>query len=263
MARLIYRLYNERTSRQAEVIRDRSNPLDRYNHEELIKRFFFSVGKISLNILKSCHQTCSLYQTTMQPRHPLCTSELHCVFTQTMPFKAVTWLASTRPPPDVTALRRHIPRYVYLLTEAELAVMKQWFSRPPAFQASWAASMRLMSGSRHHLIMSIFVNCKGYHPINACNANYNIFNLLTRWPGFTHDKCIHRCSTLYQDFEARRVNGLPLGNSSYPLKRWQMTPIMALRTEQELRYNTSHAATSSHGQNCISVLKHWLGTKCS
>lgn len=41
MARLIHRLYNERAFRRERVIRDRSNPLDIYNDEELIQRFRF------------------------------------------------------------------------------------------------------------------------------------------------------------------------------------------------------------------------------
>lgn len=41
MARLIHRLYNERAFRWERVIRDRSNPLDIYNDEELIQRFRF------------------------------------------------------------------------------------------------------------------------------------------------------------------------------------------------------------------------------
>lgn len=42
MARLIYRLYNERALRRERVVRDRTNPLDMYNDEELFQRFRFS-----------------------------------------------------------------------------------------------------------------------------------------------------------------------------------------------------------------------------
>ena len=42
MACLIYRLYNERALRRERVVRDRTNPLDMYNDEELIQRFCFS-----------------------------------------------------------------------------------------------------------------------------------------------------------------------------------------------------------------------------
>ena len=38
---MIHRLYNERAFRRERVIRDRSNPLDIYNDEELIERFRF------------------------------------------------------------------------------------------------------------------------------------------------------------------------------------------------------------------------------
>ena len=42
MARLIYRLQNERVFRRERVVRDRKNPIDVYDDSELIERFRFS-----------------------------------------------------------------------------------------------------------------------------------------------------------------------------------------------------------------------------
>lgn len=64
---------------------------------------------------------------------------------------------------------------------------------PPGFLASWAATMRLIqikAPSEHEYR---YVNSKEYHSINvqiACDTNYNIFNLVARWPGCTHDAFI-------------------------------------------------------------------------
>ena len=54
MARLIYRPYNERVLRRERVVRDRTNPLDIYNDEELIQRFLFSRVEIFFDS-NSCH----------------------------------------------------------------------------------------------------------------------------------------------------------------------------------------------------------------
>ena len=48
MLRLIYRLHNERALRCERVVRDRTNPLDIYNDEQLIQRFHFSRVEIFL-----------------------------------------------------------------------------------------------------------------------------------------------------------------------------------------------------------------------
>lgn len=121
----------------------------------------------------------------------------------------------------------------------------------PDLQNSWYCGQALL-GQEY-----LYVNCKGYHFINiqiACNANYNIFNLVARWPGSTHDARILQESGLHQDFKAGRINGLRLGNSGYPLKRWLITPIITPRTDQERRYNTIYTATRSIVERYIRVL---------
>ncbi|KAL2092826.1 hypothetical protein ACEWY4_012624 [Coilia grayii] len=122
-----------------------------------------------------------------------------------------------------------------------------------ATSASWAtpAEGRLLG-------MEAMEFRKGYHSINVqivCDANYSIFNLVARWPGSTHDARILTESQLSNIFEAGGINGILLGDSGYPLKRWLMTPIVAPRTQQEQRYNTIHATTRSTVERCIGVLK--------
>ncbi|KAJ4938380.1 hypothetical protein JOQ06_003000 [Pogonophryne albipinna] len=82
-----------------------------------------------------------------------------------------------------------------------------------------------------------------------------IVDLVARWPGSTHDARILRESALQWEFEAGRVNGLLLGDSGYPLKRWLMTPVIAERTAQERRYNDKHTQTRNIVERCIGVLK--------
>lgn len=101
--------------------------------------------------------------------------------------------------------------------------------------------VQIQASSEHECL---YVSCKGYHSINvqiACNSHYNIFNLVVRWPGSTHDVRILRESVLYQDFEAGRINRKLSG---YPVIPWLMTQIITLKTEKEQRMTPS---TSSLG----------------
>ncbi|XP_049890978.1 putative nuclease HARBI1 isoform X2 [Epinephelus moara] len=114
--------------------------------------------------------------------------------------------------------------------------------------------VQIQAPSEHEYL---YVNRKGYHSINvqvACDARYYIFNLVARWPGYTHDARILRESALYQEFEAERVTGLLLGDSGYPLTRWLMTPMVAPRTQQERRFHCLHGEMRMQPERVCSVV---------
>ena len=118
--------------------------------------------------------------------------------------------------------------------------------------------VRIQAPSEHEYL---YVNRKGYHSINVqivCNSDMGIVDLVARWPGSTHDARILRESALQREFEAGRINGLLLGDSGYPLKRWLMTPVIAEITAQERRYNEKHTQTRNIVERCIGVLKRRL-----
>ncbi|KAL2102183.1 hypothetical protein ACEWY4_001351 [Coilia grayii] len=274
MARLIHRLYNDRAFRRERVIRDRSNPLDIYNDEELIERFRFSrrdlfslIDELSPDLHFTSDRNAALTPTLQV----LLTLRFYAngAFQNTVGdmigiHKSTACRVSRR---VSLALCRHLPRYVHLPTEAECTIIKHKFR-----QASGIPGIVGCIDGTHVLIQApseheyLYVNRKGYHSINVqilCDANYSIFNLVARWPGSTHDARILRESQLSNIFEAGGINGILLGDSGYPLKRWLMTPIVAPRTQQERWYNTIHATTRSTVERCIGVLKrrfhclHW------
>ncbi|XP_049432777.1 putative nuclease HARBI1 [Epinephelus fuscoguttatus] len=266
MARLIHRLYNERAFRREKVIRDRSNPLDIYNDEELIERFRF--GRRDLFELTEELSPDLRFVSGRNAALPLALQLLIALrfygngaFQNTVGdmisvHKSTACRAIRR---LSLALSRRLELHVHLPTEAEAVGMKQRFRQasgiPGIVGCIDGTQVKIQAPSQHEYL---FVNRKGYHSINvqiACDASYKIFNLVARWPGSTHDARILRESALYRDFEAGRVNGLLLGDSGYPLKRWLMTPIIAPRTDQERRYNTIQSATRSVVERCIGVLK--------
>ncbi|KAK7939911.1 hypothetical protein WMY93_003237 [Mugilogobius chulae] len=150
-------------------------------------------------------------------------------------------------------------RYVHLPTQEEATRSKGEFffksGLPGCVGCIDGTHVRIQAPSQDE---HLFVNRKGFHSINvqiACREDMMIFDVVAKWPGSTHDARILRESSLYREFEEGRINGMLLGDSGYPLKRWLMTPVQAPRTPQERRYNTKHASTRNLIERCIGVLK--------
>lgn len=187
MSHTVYRLYHER------AFRDRSNPLDLYNDEELIERsrfcrrdLFELVEELSPDLQFVSDHSAAL-SPALQLLIALC-FYANSAFQNTLGDmvgvpKSTTCRAIHR---VSLALSRRLLQYAHLPTEVELAVINRDSARLPAFLVLWTASMRLrIQAPFQHKYL--YVNRKGNHSINvqsASNANYNIFNLVARWPGF-------------------------------------------------------------------------------
>jgi nuclease HARBI1 len=63
---------------------------------------------------------------------------------------------------------------------------------------------------------------KGYFSINAqivAGPDYSIYDIVSRWPGSTHDSRIFMNSRVKQRFENSEIDGILLGDSGYPCTR--------------------------------------------
>ena len=78
----------------------------------------------------------------------------------------------------------------------------------------------------------LYVFRKGFHVLNVqvvCDADMKFTNVVSKWPGSTHDSFIWNNSQLAAVMETRTQNGLGgwlLGDSGYPLRPYLMTPIL-------------------------------------
>ncbi|XP_041470028.1 putative nuclease HARBI1, partial [Lytechinus variegatus] len=94
----------------------------------------------------------------------------------------------------------------------------------------------------------VYTNRKGRSSINvqlACNAKFQIINVVARWPGSTHDSRILQNSRLYRKYNNGELKGIILGDSGYPLMTWLMTPILNPQTPEEQAYNNAQCKTRS------------------
>jgi hypothetical protein len=104
----------------------------------------------------------------------------------------------------------------------------------------------------------LFRNRKGYFSVNVQaigDANLIIQNLVVRWPGSTHDSQIFDNSEICARLKNNEIDGILLGNSGYPLKQYQLTPLLSVATHAERRYNFSHFQTRVKIENLFGVWK--------
>ncbi|XP_005994811.1 putative nuclease HARBI1 [Latimeria chalumnae] len=104
-----------------------------------------------------------------------------------------------------------------------------------------------------------FRNRKQFHSMNmqvVCDANCRITHVVANFPGSAQDSYVLNHSSLRDIFEIREgMEGWLLGDSSYDLKPWLMTPISNPLSPAELRYNDAHHTTHSAIDKTFRILK--------
>ncbi|XP_065718262.1 putative nuclease HARBI1 [Patagioenas fasciata] len=87
-------------------------------------------------------------------------------------------------------------------------------------------------------------NAGNFHSVNAqvvCDAAGAITNVVAKFPGSCPNAAVLENSALARLLDGTRPDGAwLLGDGSYPLKPWLLTPIAAPRGPAELRYNALH-----------------------
>lgn len=104
-----------------------------------------------------------------------------------------------------------------------------------------------------------FRNRKGYFSLNiqaVANANYEITDIVARWPGSSHDSNIFDNSTLRMRFEAGEMqNNLLLGDSGYPLRSYLITPVNNPQSVAEDLFNESQIRTRNVVERTFGIWK--------
>ncbi|XP_053296371.1 putative nuclease HARBI1 isoform X2 [Pleuronectes platessa] len=106
----------------------------------------------------------------------------------------------------------------------------------------------------------VFVNRKKVHSINTqvvFDANFNILDVVAKWPGATHDSRILMEGGLRQLFERHHVpvGCHLLGDSGYPCKTWLLTPYLNPQPGAQLKYNIAHKHTRNVVERGIGQMK--------
>eukprot|EP00105_Crassostrea_gigas_P046308 XP_019930456.1 PREDICTED: putative nuclease HARBI1 [Crassostrea gigas] len=89
----------------------------------------------------------------------------------------------------------------------------------------------------------------------VCDYEFRITSVCANWPGSVHDSRIWRESALCTQFESGEHNGLLLGDSGYPCRRFLMTPFLNPTTEAQQKYNSSLCRTRVLVEQSFGILK--------
>ncbi|KAK5642226.1 hypothetical protein RI129_000731 [Pyrocoelia pectoralis] len=252
----------------ARTVRDRRDPIDIYSDSEFRERFGFTKDSV-LSLLEMIgpyleHATdrnfalsprlqllCSLriFRTGI---YQLVAGDLINVHRTTAgrAFDAV-----------INGLLALAPLYIAMPnTRQQCNAKKRAFYRlggfPNVIGAIDGSHFRILCPPGNH--NELFRNRKGFFSINAqiiCDADMIITNVVSRWPGSTHDARIWDNSTVAARFEAGEYGGLLVGDSGYALSPSLMTPLLQPRTQGERRYNRAHILTRNIVERTFGVLK--------
>ncbi|XP_052087470.1 putative nuclease HARBI1 isoform X1 [Mytilus californianus] len=103
-----------------------------------------------------------------------------------------------------------------------------------------------------------FVNRKGVHSLNiqmVCDPNFRVTSMCAKWPGSVHDSRIFRTSGLCQQFENGIHQGLLLGDSGYPCTKYLMTPYLSPANNCQGNFNRALCRTRVLIKQTFGILK--------
>lgn len=105
----------------------------------------------------------------------------------------------------------------------------------------------------------LYIGHKKSHSVNMqviCDASGIIWNVCAKFPGSFQDSYILSKSSIYKIFESNDApDGILLGDASYSIKPWLMTPVANLRTQAEQKYNEAHSSTWKVIKRTLGLLK--------
>lgn len=105
----------------------------------------------------------------------------------------------------------------------------------------------------------IYRNRKGYFSLNCQvvgSADLKIIDLVSRWPGSTHDSHIFENSSVKMKLANGEMgNGVLLGDQGYSLKKYLLTPLGDPQNEVERMYNEAQIRTRNTIERLFGIWK--------
>lgn len=74
----------------------------------------------------------------------------------------------------------------------------------------------------------------------VCSPNLEFFEIISRWPGASHENKIFNISETYQRFEYNKMDGVLLASNQYACTNFVLTPTLMPHSQKEIRFNEAH-----------------------
>lgn len=245
-------LADRNTVRKNRIFRDRRNPLDAYNDQEILCRYRMTrrclmdvIDIVREDISHDTRRSCALTpeeQTFAALR-----------FYATGSFQQVIG--------DILGLSQpSVSRSVQRVSTALASIAGQIIKFPTDNRKAQAIKEGFMDKFRFPSVLGcvdgtfipikapsqredMYVCRKGFHALNVqgiCDSQMKFVNLRVKYPGSAHDAFIWgQCSL--QDFLSQNPQlGFLLGDQAYPFKPYLLTPVRDPRTPADEAYNRQH-----------------------
>ncbi|CAF4936163.1 unnamed protein product [Pieris macdunnoughi] len=108
------------------------------------------------------------------------------------------------------------------------------------------------------LSSEVFRNSTGYFSINVqavIGPSLEFYNMVSRWPGSTHDSFIYNHSALKQQLDSGNIQGVLLGDNDYSVSNVLLTPFLSPNSHAQEKYNQSHNMTRNVVERAFDVWK--------
>ncbi|XP_053407668.1 putative nuclease HARBI1 isoform X1 [Mercenaria mercenaria] len=242
--------------------KDRSNPLEVLSRDEVRERYRFFpetivyiCGLLDLARPTQRSQPLTALLTTLVSLHYFATNCHHIV---TADLHGVSRSSVSRAVSQFTdqlcgRMQDFIP-----FPEDKQACQRQFFNIagfPNVVGVVDGTQIRIQGPTEHE---EDYVNRKGFHSINVqmiCDARFMILDVVAKWPGSVHDSRIFRDSEVGGRLERGEIDGLLLGDSGYPCRKYLMTPYHAPQTHAQERFNESLCKTRVVVEQSFGVMK--------
>lgn len=107
----------------------------------------------------------------------------------------------------------------------------------------------------------VYRNRKRFFSLNVqvvCGPRGELLDVVTRWPGSTHDARVFANSVVKMRYERGLLTGCLVGDSGYPCLPFLLTPLLVTHTAAEERYNRAHKQVRNIVECCIGQWKRRL-----
>ena len=255
--------------RRERVFRDRLNPLENYNDDELRHRFRLPRSLILdiCTIVSADIQRGTCRSQALPVQLMVCcvlrflaTGAIYSVLGDGVRISKSSVFRSILAVCDILA--HHVRDFVKFPSSAyEVRMVKTGFFEEFRFPNVIGA----IDGT--HIPIEppkdreyLYVNRKGFHSLNiqiVVDSKMKILSLVDGYPGRSHDSYIFECSYLAMKLRQKQIpgDGWLLGDSGDPQRIYLMTPVANPRTREEIAYNTCHARARSIVERAIGLLK--------
>ncbi|KAI4469671.1 hypothetical protein MML48_1g04984 [Holotrichia oblita] len=250
------------------IIRDMENPLEKYNNNELLKRYRFSretIQHILLNLVYPAEPFIDQRGLTICPITKLCV--------------ALRFYASgsiQRVIGDTGSMSQTtVHRIIQEVSENLARNLRQYVKFPDCngmnnnrnlfFEIGGFPGVSGCVDGTHIEIKNpggenaeVFRNRKGWMSLNIqviAGPRCEILDIVIRWPGSAHDSRIFNNSAVRLRFEQELLTGLLLGDSAYQQTHYLFTPVLNPATRAQNLYNNAHIRTRNVVERTFGIWK--------